>query len=47
MGSVHPIADAFCPFCAEDDKAALEAFQKLGRFQDTLANRAVFEVKKK
>lgn len=43
--SVHPIADAFCPFCAEDK--ALEAFQKLGRFQDTLANRAVFEVKKK
>ena len=30
-----------------DDKAVVETFQKVGRFQDTLANRAVFEVKKK
>lgn len=33
-------------FCLEDNKA-VAAFQKVGRFKDTLANRAVFEVKKK
>ena len=37
---------ASCPPCV-DDKAVIETFQKAGRFQDTLANRAVFEVKKK
>ena len=33
-------------FCL-DEKKAVDAFQKVGRFKDTLANRAVFEVKKK
>ena len=33
--------------CCVDDKAAVKAFGDVGRFKDTLANRAVFEVKKK
>ena len=37
---------ASCIACV-DEKAGGETFQKMGRFQDTLANRAVFEVKKK
>ena len=37
---------ASCPPCV-DDKAVDETFQEMGRLQDTLANRAVFEVKKK
>ena len=36
---------ASCPPCVDDK--AVETFQEMGRLQDTLANRAVFEVKKK